>query len=89
MFNDNECNNISKLNKNKDKNVLELGAGAGLTGLVASQFSASVCLTDNNEIVLDLLEINKSYSLIANVTVAKLGWGTESTESFYACDSKN
>ena len=41
--------------------ILELGAGAGLSGLVAAKLSrdASSCiLTDNNERVLDLLQSN-------------------------------
>lgn len=41
--------------------VLELGAGSGLAGLVASKLSADasrIVLTDNNDLVLDLLRKN-------------------------------
>ena len=39
----------------KNKIVLELGAGAGLTGIVSANFAKNVILTDNNELVVDLL----------------------------------
>lgn len=42
----------------QDKNVLELGAGCGLAGLVAAQFAKAVVTTDGNEIVMDLLQRN-------------------------------
>ncbi|CAM9125419.1 unnamed protein product [Phaeothamnion confervicola] len=40
------------------KRVVELGAGCGLSGLVASQFAAATALTDGNDVVLRLLERN-------------------------------
>jgi hypothetical protein len=38
--------------------VLELGAGAGLPGLVAARFAGGALLTDGNELVLELLQQN-------------------------------
>jgi len=41
--------------------VLELGAGAGLAGLVAASLSkdpSSCILTDNNERILEILDCN-------------------------------
>ncbi len=32
----------------KDKTVIELGAGAGLTGLVCAQYAKNVYITDGN-----------------------------------------
>jgi len=43
-----------------DKTVLELGAGAGLTGIVCSKYSKSVFITDGNDLVVDLLSLNTS-----------------------------
>jgi predicted nicotinamide N-methyase len=40
------------------KTILEVGAGAGLTGLVCSHFAKRVLLTDGNDLVVELLKIN-------------------------------
>ena len=40
------------------KTILELGAGGGLPGLVATQYADVVIATDNEPIVLDLLKEN-------------------------------
>ena len=42
----------------RGRNVVELGAGSALAGLVAARFANSVALTDGNEIVMDLLKRN-------------------------------
>lgn len=42
----------------QNRRVVELGAGCGLPGLVASMYAEKVILTDGNEIVLDLLQKN-------------------------------
>ncbi|KAG7386843.1 hypothetical protein PHYPSEUDO_015153 [Phytophthora pseudosyringae] len=66
------------------KAVVELGAGAGLSGLVASQFAARTALTDGNDIVLELLEENAETNADPNkVQVLPLLWGErESVEAF-------
>lgn len=38
--------------------MLELGAGAGLSGIVCSKFAKRTILTDGNEIVMELLKRN-------------------------------
>ena len=56
------------------RNVVEMGAGCGLAGLVASHVGAhQVILTDGNEIVLDLLRQNCQSTV--NVKTLKLIWG--------------
>ncbi|CAM9803830.1 unnamed protein product, partial [Phaeothamnion confervicola] len=45
------------------KRVLEIGAGVGLTGLLAAFFAAEVCLTDFNPRVLRNLERNAALNL--------------------------
>ena len=58
----------------RKRNVVELGAGCGLAGLVASHVGAhQVILTDGNEIVLDLLRQNCKSTV--NVQARKLIWG--------------
>lgn len=58
----------------RNQNVVELGAGCGLPGLVAARVKASqVLLTDGNDVVIDLLKQN--CSSISNVTASKLLWG--------------
>ena len=63
-----------------NKNVLEVGSGAGLSGLVSSQFTKKSYLTDGNPIILDLLELNKHFSGSKNVEILKLEWGIEETQ---------
>uniref|UniRef100_A0A7S1U585 Calmodulin-lysine N-methyltransferase n=1 Tax=Phaeomonas parva TaxID=124430 RepID=A0A7S1U585_9STRA len=76
------------------RRVAELGAGCGLSGLVASQFAAGTCLTDGVDVVVRLLERNaalqkESGTLArpsgpdAEISVAQLLWGSEtSLEAF-------
>lgn len=42
----------------RGRNVVELGAGCGLAGLVAARFAKAVVTTDGNEVVMDLLQRN-------------------------------
>lgn len=62
----------------QNKSVLELGAGCGLGGLLASHFASSTILTDGNDIVLRLLEKNKQHLQLNNCFVDKLLWGINS-----------
>ncbi len=66
--------------------VLELGAGAGLPGLVASRFAAGALLTDGNELVLELLQQNVTRQLEgglvrpgARLEARRLLWGDEAS----------
>lgn len=61
----------------KGKTVVELGSGAGLSGLIASQFAQNTYLTDGNDVVMDLLERNRVFCNRNNVLVRKLLWGVE------------
>lgn len=54
------------------KIVLEVGSGSGLCGLVCSSIASKTILTDGNEIVLRLLELNKQFG--NNIQVAMLEW---------------
>lgn len=64
----------------KEKKVIELGSGAGLSGYVASFFSKEVLLTDGNDIVVSLLEKNIDFWGKQNIFCRKLAWGTSPTQ---------
>jgi predicted nicotinamide N-methyase len=70
--------------------ILELGAGAGLSGLVAAMLCrnpSNVILTDNNELVLDLLERNINVNFTdqqRKPRCYRLGWGKQEAEQFSA-----
>ncbi len=59
------------------RQVLELGAGCGLLGLVASQFASRTILTDGNNAVLNLLQRNAELNGGNSVEVRQLRWGME------------
>eukprot|EP00667_Euglena_gracilis_P024401 EG_transcript_28047 len=64
------------------KRVLELGSGAGLSGLLAAQFCASIVLTDGNEVVLNLLSQNVADNASPGraATSRRLLWGSADVE---------
>mmetsp|Transcript_11751 Transcript_11751/g.35237 ORF Transcript_11751/g.35237 Transcript_11751/m.35237 type:complete len:254 (+) Transcript_11751:288-1049(+) len=56
------------------KNVVEVGAGAGLPGVVAASSAAGVALTDGNSYVLDMLRQTAARQTFP-VAVEPLVWG--------------
>ncbi|OJT07341.1 hypothetical protein TRAPUB_1807 [Trametes pubescens] len=57
------------------KNVLELGSGTGLVGLVAGKLGARVCITDQAPL-LGIMKQNVSLNQLEScVSVAELNWG--------------
>jgi len=67
----------------KDAEVLELGAGMGLTGLVLGATGYHVKMTDYTEDVLALLKKNVNHNKLENVYVKKLNWFQPDTEETY------
>ncbi|KRX00002.1 hypothetical protein PPERSA_05504 [Pseudocohnilembus persalinus] len=66
----------------RDKVVLELGAGVGVSGLVCSQFAKKVYITDGNEIVSDLMDKNVQFAQNKNVEAELYLWGKEGDQKF-------
>lgn len=58
----------------KDQNILELGAGMGITGLFLGAFGYRVTITDNNRDALALIEENAAHNKIKNLKVRQLDW---------------
>jgi hypothetical protein len=65
------------------KNIIELGAGCGLSGFFVSKFAKTVVVTDGNDIVVRLLQKNQNHIIgeTSNPTttvIKKLIWGLKS-----------
>jgi predicted nicotinamide N-methyase len=64
----------------KDNDVLELGAGVGLCGIIASQFARSVVISDYEDEVLKIIELNiqkHASPKCQSVSGFSLSWGDE------------
>ncbi len=58
----------------KDQNILEIGAGMGITGLFLGAFGYRVTITDNNRDALALIKKNAAHNGIKNLQVSELDW---------------
>ncbi|KAI9001146.1 putative methyltransferase-domain-containing protein [Trametes punicea] len=66
---------IARRGSLQGKNVLELGSGTGLVGLVAAKLGARVCITDQAPL-LGIMKQNVSLNgLESRVSVMELNWG--------------
>ncbi len=62
------------MNLDKGPEILEIGAGMGITGLFLGAFGHRVTITDNNPDALSLVEKNAAHNGIQTVKVASLDW---------------
>lgn len=78
---------IRQLLANED--VLEVGSGTGITGLVAAFCSKSVIVTDYNDIVLELLDHNARENAVpgSKCVCKKLDWTQESSRLTFPAHS--
>lgn len=58
----------------KKKEILEIGAGMGITGLFLGEFGYNVTITDYEEDALELLRMNVKQNRLNNVSVRRLDW---------------
>ncbi|NVM22372.1 MAG: methyltransferase domain-containing protein [Desulfobacterales bacterium] len=58
----------------KETEILEIGAGTGITGLFLGYFGHKVTITDYEEDALELLRMNVERNGLNNVSVRKLDW---------------
>jgi predicted nicotinamide N-methyase len=56
------------------KTVLELGAGIGLPGIVASSFGARVTQTDNQELAMSLCQVNAQRNGVGDIEYGLVDW---------------
>ncbi|CAC5420240.1 VCPKMT [Mytilus coruscus] len=63
----------------KQKNIIELGAGTGVVGIIASTFGANVTITDLPEFnqLINMNIAENKHLITGNVTAKTLVWGTD------------
>jgi predicted nicotinamide N-methyase len=68
------ADHLIRIGLEKKKEVLEIGAGMGVTGLFLGAFGHKVTITDYEEDALELLRMNVKRNGLNNVSVKKLDW---------------
>ncbi len=68
------ADHLVRLGLGKKKEILEIGAGMGVTGLFLGAFGHTVTVTDYEEEALELLRMNAEHNGLHNVSVKKLDW---------------
>lgn len=68
----------TELDKNQE--ILEIGAGMGITGLFLGAFGHRVTLTDNQADALALMEKNAAHNKIETVRISTLDWHKPNTD---------
>ena len=68
------ADHMVQLDLDRDLNILELGAGMGITGLFLGAFGHKVTITDYEDDALQLLRMNTERNGLNNVRVRKLDW---------------
>lgn len=58
----------------KEMEILEIGAGMGITGLFLGAFGYKVTITDYEEDAVELLRMNAELNGLPNVSVKRLDW---------------
>jgi len=65
---------LAHISSEPPKRVLELGAGLGVSGLVAASYGHEVTITDMEDEVLDFSRISAAVNGCKNVTFSRLDW---------------
>jgi len=74
---------LVQINIDKQKNILEIGAGMGITGLFFGAFGYNVTITDYEEDALELLRMNAEHNNLPNVRVERLDWNNPNLTGKY------
>ena len=67
----------------EEMEILEIGAGMGVTGLFLGALGHRVTITDYEDEALELLRINAERNGLENVTVKKLDWNNPQLQGKY------
>ncbi len=68
------ADHLIRIGLEKENEILEIGAGMGVTGLFLGAFGHKVTITDYEEDALELLRMNVERNGLNNVSVRKLDW---------------
>jgi len=68
------ADHLMKHRPEKEKRILEIGAGMGITGLFLGVCGFDVTVTDYDPEALQLLQLNVDHNGLDHVTVEKLDW---------------
>ncbi|MDY6953898.1 MAG: methyltransferase domain-containing protein [Thermodesulfobacteriota bacterium] len=68
------ADHLVRLLSEKEMEILEIGAGMGITGLFLGAFGHKVTLTDYEDDALALLRMNVAHNGLKNVSVERLDW---------------
>jgi predicted nicotinamide N-methyase len=68
------ADHLIRIGLGKEKDILEIGAGMGVTGLFLGAFGYKITVTEYEEDALELLRMNVEHNGLNTVTVKKLDW---------------
>lgn len=68
------ADHLIRIGLKKETEILEIGAGIGITGLFLGSFGHRVTITDYEEDALELLRMNVEHNRLNSVSVRKLDW---------------
>lgn len=68
------ADHLVQIDLGKEAQILEIGAGMGITGLFLGAFGYKVTVTDREEDALELLQMNVRQNGLNTVSVSRLDW---------------
>jgi predicted nicotinamide N-methyase len=74
---------LIRIGLEKEKDILEIGAGMGITGLFLGAFGYKVTITDYEEDALQLVRMNAEHNELHSVSVKKLDWNNPQVTGKY------
>jgi predicted nicotinamide N-methyase len=74
---------VAKKTPDPGRNILEIGSGIGVVGVVASVFGHHITLTEYNEHALNFARANAEINRCVGVTITKLDWHRPGLDKTY------